>query len=139
MKAPPEKRIYVLLPETVQVAQHIRGLKELQMVSIHMEAGRLIAQGEHVVSLMRMICLDELSMCPITTINLSVRNSKELEKVGFELSKIPGCSLTSFHDTNADFYGTEQEVLTAVCTTPITQEEADEAVGHLELFKARGE
>jgi hypothetical protein len=139
MKAPPEKRIYVLLPETVQVAQHIRGLKKLQMVSIHMEAGRLIAQGEHVVSLMRIHRLDELGMSPITTINLSVRNSKELEKVGFELSKILGCLLTSFHDVNADFQGTKQEVLTAVCTTPITQDESDEAVGHLELFKARGE
>jgi hypothetical protein len=139
-KAPPDKRIYVLLPETVQVAHRIRGLKAPQMVSIHMEAGRLIAQGEHVVSKMRMEHYDLLGTGPITTINLSVRNSKELDKVWVELNRLDILvDVVSFFDTNEEFYGTKKPVCTAICTTPITQEESDSVVGHLELFKARGE
>lgn len=130
-----EKKIYVILPLTVQVRPD--GRRPRQPHSIPMEAGRLMAQGEHVVSLMRMENIALLGMGPITTINLSVRNSKELSKVGYEL--VGRTRITEFLDKNPEFYGTPHLVPTAICTLPLLKSAIEEAIGHLELYRARGE
>lgn len=124
------RRIYVLLPQTVQVPQG-RGGKHI--VTKRMEHGRLHAQTGHVVSLMRTDpeILREHGRKPITTITLSVRNSRELEKVMLDLMTVT--PVWEFPDKNPGFYGTKREVRTAVCTAPILREEVDELLGHLEL------
>jgi hypothetical protein len=134
-KKPEEKRIYVLLPLTVQVPPG--GHLSRKPVSIPMEAGRLMAQGEHVVSKMRMENIDIYGKDPITTINLSVRNSAELTKVMRELEE--ELNIERFRDKNPEFYGTPFTVLTAVCTVPVFRSWVEDVIGHLELYRAPGE
>lgn len=132
---PPQEdtRIYVVVPHTVQVTQG-RGTKQTEVTKV-MEPGRLMAQVAHVVSKMRTSdeTLAQYGSCPITTIVLSVRNSRELAKVWDELY---GPTLASrFYDENPDFYGTSSSVLTAVCTFPATRSDVEHALGHLELYE----
>lgn len=127
-----EKRIYVIVPETVQVVQK-RGERP---VTRRMEAGRLMAQCAHVVTQLRVTVenLHEFRRKPVTTIVLSVRNSRELDKVYGELSQV--ATTWRFEDDNEPFYGTKKRVLTALAIGPLVKTtQIDDAIGHLDLYK----
>ena len=78
----------------------------------------------------------------MTTIVLSVRNTKELRKVSNEILSVVN-SLShmipyeEFHDENIGFYGTSDKIhtITAIgCVTPEIREMLESAIGHLELY-----
>lgn len=125
-----EKRIYVIVPHTVLVTTKVGRALKPKMLS--MEPGRLMAQVAHVVSKLRMSLKETEGNAPITTIVLSVRNSRELFKVWDDLVKYT--LVEHFRDSNPEFYGTKGQVLTAICTVPVTRSEVAEALGHLELY-----
>lgn len=129
-----DKRIYVIVPKTVQPT---RGY-----ASVSMEPGRLMAQCAHVA---RMLEHDRgewpkrAKYEEVTTIVLSVRNSRELSKVFCELNDLSVDSnnafeVFNFFDTNPGFYGTGNRVMTAVCTSPVLPEQVSAAIAHLELY-----
>ncbi len=142
----PEERIYIIVPETVQTMPNIPGFvpDPLHAVSINMEPGRLMAQCCHVGrglqdGLQEMY--DE-KYRDITTIVLSVRNSKELNKITEELRKwaagIAGIDslVVEFFDENPPFYQTTETVHTATIVGPVDNSEVlDHIIGHLELYK----
>jgi hypothetical protein len=125
-----EKVIFVLLPHTVQY-ETLDKFEDKKL-----PAGMLAAQAAHVVSLMRTdpIMLRDFGRQPITTVTLSVRNSKELEKVWVELSSA-AVDTWVFRDENPRFYGTGIRIITALCTEPIERAKVASAIGHLELYK----
>lgn len=122
-----ERRIYVIVPHTVQVPGP-RGSKEV--LTKHMEPGRLMAQCAHVVTRVRLDIQGPPE--PITTIVLSARNSRELRKLHNELYRYT--PVFAFHDSNPDFYGSEFKPMTAIATVPVTKSQIDEVIGHLELY-----
>ena len=134
----PEERIYVIVPKTVQATP-----PDSSAVSIVMEPGRLMAQCAHVVSKMRG---EEMNwVAAIKTIVLSVRNTRELRMIRESLAadSLTGTAgiegdhryrVYSFEDSNPPFYGTEEPVLTAICTTPVCKADVDAVIGHLELY-----
>jgi hypothetical protein len=139
-----EERIYVIVPETVQVTP-----PDSSPRSIFMGPGRLMVQCAQVVSAMRGCEIinngDEAILEPITTIVLSVRNSRELKMIREALvqDSLTGTAgiegncryrVQSFQDSNPPFYGTEESVLTAICTTPVCKADVDAVIGHLELY-----
>jgi peptidyl-tRNA hydrolase len=124
-----EQRIYVIVPETVQVVQK-RGKRP---VTVRMEPGRLMAQCAHVVSRMRVDRADRLRFDRITTIVLSVRNSRELDMIHDSLDQHL-VLVYEFLDHNPAFYGTQSNIKTALCTQPIIKDEVDAVIGHLELY-----
>jgi hypothetical protein len=129
-----EKRIYILVPQTVDIG---RGL------TIDMEPGRLMAQCSHVSRKMEneeaqksLYHPDMQTIEPyqeITTIVLSVRNSRELEFMYKQLYGVPW-PVFRFEDINPEFYGHKSRVLTAVCTAPMPVSLANKYLGHLELY-----
>jgi hypothetical protein len=124
-----EKRIYVIVPKTVQVT--VQGKKK----TVYMEPGRLTAQAVHVGrKLENDRCMKGIrSYEEITTIVLGVRNTREMEIIAGLFATL-GIFPTCFHDTNPLFYGTRAQVLTAMCTEPLDSSVAESAIGHLELF-----
>jgi hypothetical protein len=136
-KAQEEKRIYVILPLTVQVP---RGRTKADR-HIRIPAGMAAAQAVHVTR--KMECEDDEfepgKYQEITTITLSVRNSKEMhliyqlleDKILDEGAKY---RIYTFYDRNAVLYGRGKKVLTAICVTPMTASAVDAAIGHLELY-----
>jgi peptidyl-tRNA hydrolase len=139
-----EERIYVIVPMTVQVTP-----PDSSPRSIQMEPGRLMAQCAHIASKMRAEQTQkgdwDTLHNPITTIVLSVRNSRELKMIREALinDSLTGTAgiesdrrynVSSFHDSNPPFYGTEESVLTAICTTPVCKADVDAVIGHLELY-----
>lgn len=140
-----EKRFYVIVPKTVQVERKERvqfGFNDWRNIlvkdTVPMEAGRLMAQAFHVarkIDLYRYKATNKYE--EITTIVLSVRNSAELKKVTTELFNLSLGKQTGvdvFCDTNPEFYGTLERVHTVSAIGPVTKEEVEEAIGHLELY-----
>ena len=130
-----EKRIYVVVADTVQVKQ-----SEAFTETIVQAPGRLAAQVGHVVSKMRVtraIVLNEL-FTPITTIVLSARDSKELQHIRFVID-IVGIKAEAFYDENEDVYGWNgdelHKVLTAVATHPVDPVAVTGVLDHLPLWK----
>jgi hypothetical protein len=144
------KRIYCLVADTVQhpleesksmVSPHCVYKRTPETRTINQVAGRLMAQGEHAVSMVRHMLLraslqDMLlagvksknmkalnfftASCfwPITTINLAVRDSFEL----FHIRRLlinAGIRWETFTDTNPDVYGDDGGVVTALATWPV--------------------
>lgn len=132
----PDKRIFVLLPMTVQVPSLSDVLPaEWPARTISMPNGRLAVQAAHVVSKMRVRLAAFYGYRPITTIAYGVRNSRELDKLVSELRVNQHLAVETFKDIDEKFYETPSEVRTAACTTPVTKAEVDHILGHLELFK----
>lgn len=154
-QAPEEPRIYIIVPETVQVT--VRGKTWTQV----MEPGRLMAQCAHVARKMENAVLNQAhwNRTPdvamedmgdyqeVTTIVLSVRNSLALARVLKDLeerneniqantSGAEDIGPYTFEDYNPEFYGTKKRVLTAVCTAPIERWKIAEAIDYLELYGA---
>jgi hypothetical protein len=129
-----DERIYVLVPETVQVTVHpkrwVKWFRRSYTRTVHMESGRLIAQGVHVG------CMLGDKYANVPTIVLSVRNTKELRKVSDEAAELVlrGTAYAEFYDTNEPFYGTADRVHTITAFGPVTKEEVDSVLGHLELY-----
>jgi hypothetical protein len=120
-----DERIYVIVPQTVQSeitseSAHWDDMRpddepiETQIQNNKMVAGRLIAQGVHVGRLLERIFANSgISYREITTITLSVRNSKELTKVSAEIKAAllkndpHGMNVRytygEFHDTTLNF------------------------------------
>ena len=146
-----EKRIYVLVPQTVQVSvpdqsttAEIGMAVESKIKSFKMVAGRLIAQGFHIGRLLGYYQSKyNMPYEEITAITLSVRNSKELRKVSDEVINILNTTATDerksisyeeFYDTNPGFYETSEEVHTITAVGPVSREFLESALGHLDLF-----
>lgn len=106
-----EKRIYVVVAETVQVEDR----------SIIQPCGRVAAQCAHVVSKMRLVQAAEetvVQFTPYTTIVLGARDSKEMGHI-FHLLGRNNIRFEEFYDENGPVYGEGHDVLTALCTFPI--------------------
>ncbi len=159
---PPEKRIYCVVANTVQAPLDrvtVRSkFAEEKLVptgetkTTLQPAGRLMAQQGHVVSKVRDImlkqhvkkiwntlCADSLLWdwyCdPITTINLAVRDSFELNHV-FQLLNVAGIAVHDFYDTDQPDYGSaDLEVRTAIATEPVTAVEVLGILDYLPLWK----
>ena len=139
-----DKRLYILVPLTVQVEQ----MGDVPYTkTIRMESGRLMAQCSHVgrrwENTMAEIAnaMNDSTGFPyeeITTIVLSVRNSKELAKVTDELMEYAAghadIAVEVFMDTNAMFYGTTEKVPTATIIGQVYSGDVDHIIGHLELY-----
>jgi hypothetical protein len=141
-----DERIYVIVPQTVQVMHHypsILGETPYEVESMPMVHGRLIAQGVHVGRMLGYwMNLHNVDYKEITTIVLAVRNSKELAKVSREIQAVVNSlpftvPYEEFHDTNSEFYGTEEKVHTITAVGPLSpevREMLENALGHLELY-----
>lgn len=107
-KKQPEQRIFVVVPSYIK--------HRITDTPIQMECGRLIAQVAHVVSKLKL----RQKLDPdigYTTIVLQVPNEEELKEIATELLLDKrGLPCELFHDTNTDFYGTPNKVLTGVAT-----------------------
>ncbi len=141
--APPlERRIYVLVPDTVQIREMPKNTgKRVEGVwTRHMSAGRLMAQVGHVVTQCRLDAevLERHDNDPITTVVLSVRNSLELNKITMAMES-DGIRVFCFSDHNPEFYNTEAGVTTAACTAPVYRHQVEPYLNHLELYQAPGE
>ena len=146
-KAVPVERLYVIVPQSVQV-EIPAGELEIgeyfpRIQTIPMEPGRLMAQVRHVgAKLAYAMAANNVPWRDITTIVLSVRNSKELEKVTAELEEVVyndsdlfSAYLTEYSDVNPEFYGTNERVHTATIVGPVSSSETlDSAIGHLPLY-----
>jgi hypothetical protein len=140
-----EKRIYVVVADTVQITHGDWYVKSVDQV-----AGRIAAQVGHVVSKMRVTRAhkyDEV-FTPITTIVLAARDSKELDHICYCLA-LAGERFEVFHDVNEDVYGrvsnddngliTEPAtVKTALATHPVAPASVAPLLGHLPLWTPKG-
>ena len=146
-KVVPVERLYVIVPQSVQVeipAGELGIWEYLPRIqSTLMEPGRLMAQVRHVgAKLAYDMAADNVPWRDITTIVLSVRNSKELEKVTTELEEVVyndsnlfSAYLTEYSDINPEFYGTNDRVHTATIVGPVPSSETlDSVIGHLPLY-----
>jgi peptidyl-tRNA hydrolase len=150
MDPPEEKRIYIVVPQTVQVlgkSGFPRSARKV-MRNFRMEHGRPMAQCAHVARRLENEQLNEKfwderdpstrktsAYKEITTIVLSVRNSRELEKVAVEVALTGGRNLYfPFADTNPEFYGTREKVFTAFAIGQIERSKIDPVLGHLPLY-----
>jgi hypothetical protein len=149
-----DDRIYVIVPETVQVtipgkwdfpngvnapAEQLPDTVE----SYSLVPGRLIAQGVHIGrKIGAWLAQREIPYEDVTTIVLSVRNTKELRKVSTEMSvalslHALNVGYQEFHDTNLEFYGTDATVHTITAVGPLSpevREKLEDSMGHLELY-----
>lgn len=155
---PEEKRIYVVLPKTVDVVtvdySFVYGkLMETKVPkTIEQIPGRNIAQACHVVSKLRLDMIvkafqsfdnaleafkmlrDLVTFTPITTIILECRNSKELTHIFTALTgenKQP----TLFQDENPAVYGNTKPI-TALAVYALPSE-VDNTLGYLPLWGAK--
>ena len=148
--AVPEKRIYVLVPKTVQVMVKPSRRSPAERVSFDMESGRLMAQNLHIGRLMEyarmMVEHDAYVYCngrhlmpkyeEITGIDLAMRNSGELVFYrNLLLARLGKDGVFEFSDQNPDFNGTNDRVLTSVCTCPVLKSEVEDLLGHLPLYR----
>ncbi len=157
------KRIYCVVADTVQhplekspVGDRVSLRRTPETRDIDQVAGRLMAQGEHVVSKVRFHMMREEIMRatraakggkvwyrghevfffhPVTTINLAARDSFELEHVRGLLGerKVP---YQAFYDENPEVYGVGR-VLTAIATEPVTPEQVVGVTDYLPLWRER--
>ena len=137
-KIPSEKRIYVVVAETVSTP-------EGEVVQV---PGRIAAQAVHVASRMKMhqiIGLSEKHQLAradeaITTIILGARDSNELRHVQRLLEKAEIEHYT-FEDINPAVYGEDCgapcEVTTALATVPVMPEEVVDILDYLPLWAPR--
>ena len=156
-----EKRFYIIVPETVQTTepaefeksmanfdyhQFSNGLPRIQHC-IKMESGRLAAQCSHVGRKM------EFERRPsqyeeITTIVLSVRNTRELAMITNAIrhqivDQMAQCTnlscdavrVVEFRDANPPLYHTNDKVHTATMVGPVYKSILDEVIGHLPLME----
>lgn len=107
-----EKRIYVVIPATVQVPAPVGVGYSGKVMHVLQPAGRQIAQACHVVSKLRMELMVEAKRTetgdftltdPITTIILQARDSKELIHNYVALAK--KLDPIAFSDENEEAYG----------------------------------
>ena len=140
----PEERIYIIVPETVQTTPTPADsmCDTSRATTINMEPGRLMAQCCHAGRcLQHSLELFGTDYRAITTIVLSVRNSKELAKITRDLNEWVSASnapaaVVRFFDENPPFYQTIDDVHTATIVGPVDSSEVlDHIIGHLELYK----
>jgi hypothetical protein len=137
----PEQRIYIIVPEKITIRNKTKKLPALEYL---MEHGRAIAQAVHVARKLESQFAMGNSIYNyevLTTIVLSVRNSKELALISNALythdedSTNYDNKYAEFSDTNPNVYGTDQSYLTAIAFGPTTAEEMEPILGHLELWR----
>lgn len=139
--APP--RIYIIVPETVDVPVG-RGVNRVKMDS------RWAAQAVHAAIEMVNHERDRGTKTHgwgnLPTIVLAVRNSRELEKVWNELhahrdkttskqAVFFPYGMHKFEDVQPDFWGTKGKVWTAICLTPVDKALVEPVIGHLEKYE----
>ena len=136
-----EKRIYVIVAETVQT--DLLGLISVDKPTrtilasttatktVVQPKGRIAAQVAHVVSKMRMSTVSDYGSAPYTTIILGVPDSYNLQLRDFllEQNKV---KVYRFRDENEE-YG-KSSICTAICTEPITRTAAGYALDYLTLW-----
>jgi hypothetical protein len=118
-----EKRIYLVVAETVQTAKG----------TVTQSCSQIAAQCAHVVSMMRHKLLQQAgptAFVPFTTIILSTKDDQGL------LSAWASCPVryVRFFDTNSDAYGPGESVMTALCTFPVEPSEMRGEFDHLPLW-----
>lgn len=152
----PQPRMYILAPLTVQVEQtnpifeDANGklepcfmpnlFKTVPMTGVG-NIGRMMAQCAHVGRRLERNRADaKMPYSEFTTIVLSVRNSKELEKVSDEVfNRMADLGIESndfygeFHDENPPLYGSTARVHTITMFGPINPIDFEDEIGHLEL------
>lgn len=136
-----EKRIYVIIAETVQTAlvkelsQDLPArdivLPSMDTKTIVQPKGRIAAQCAHVVSQMRFNSDASVGRGIYTTIILSVPDSFQLQFRQFLLEQ-NGVTVYAFFDANEE-YG-QIGIKTAICTPLIEREEAGYALDYLNLW-----
>lgn len=141
-----EKRFYILVPNVVNICHSMPHLydKEFSIqyedsVTIPMTAGRLMAQTYHIGRKIEWVRASlSLPYQEITAIVLSVRNSKELNKITNELyvqfSNDQDILVDTFYDHNPEFYGTPNRVHTATVIGPVNTNEVENILCHLDLY-----
>jgi hypothetical protein len=136
-----EKRIYVIVPETIQVYIPTTSTKRLVFRDIVQSCGRNSAQVGHVVSKMRVLMdrrekpnPDNALVDSYTTIVLGARDTKELKHIVHLLSN-NSISHYTFFDHNTHVYGTVEPQLTAICTEPIEQIQVIGILDYLPLWE----
>jgi hypothetical protein len=133
-----EKRIYVIVAETVQTTTG--SFRDFR--SVKQPIGRIGAQIGHVVGKMRASRAHRLkeSYTPITTIVLAARDSAELRNMGTVLS-LGSIRCYLFFDSNEEYgrtaAGDINEVLTAICTDPIHPDLRLGLIDHLPLWSGK--
>jgi len=127
----PKPRIYVILPDTVDIPQKGHGSTTSPPKIIHVELKDKFTYYGHALVLvgLNVEVEEKYGIDPIPITILSVRNSKELAKVFEELEE--SVVVESFYDHNKELYGTDDEVLTAVATHPCLPQDVDLALNHL--------
>ena len=139
-----EKRIYVIVAETVQPEDAWRNAAGLRTLvsNVTQPAGRIAAQVGHVVSHMRVERALEWGegFDPITTIVLAARNSAELKNAVKWLAQA-NIDIQMFWDKNEQAYGVGKQqapvhVMTAICTHPIDPAKTKGVIDHLPLWAA---
>ena len=150
----PDMKIFVLVPLSVQFQTPVYPLgceATLAPASKKNTSGYLAAQAVHAGRLVdRQLARIGYGTEPITTIVLTVRNSKELRKVELDVmdeldDDISGefrpndVAFARFEDTNEAVYGRDVwgeliKVHTATAFGPVTSERMDAMIGHLELL-----
>ena len=136
-----EKRIYVIVAETVQNPLNYEFTRDMPVRMITLPntdtktivqpKGRIAAQVAHVVSSMRMGAIERIGQEVHTTIILGVPDSYNLEFRAFLLAK-NAVECYRFFDTNEE-YGVGR-VLTAICTEPIERSKLGFALDYLNLW-----
>jgi len=137
-----EERIYIIIPKIVDVPLR-RGRKTLNH-HVRMDS-RWGAQAVHAALLM-MDWEDQNIFRAFNkpTIILSVRNSKELEKVRCELTEqaqaldhqgLDTFMVHEFQDVQPDYWGTPAPVTTAICLSPTRRSVVESTIGHLEKYE----
>jgi hypothetical protein len=151
-----EKRIYVVIAETVQnpvamkyiAPKHYVLAETPETKTIVQPKGRIGAQIGHVTSKMRMYRLNEMHRewklaelwriseepdTAITTIVLAVPDSYSLEFREY-LIRSTGVKVYNFYDQNIEAYG-PGGVKTAFCTVPVEKSKLVGAMDYLELWR----
>lgn len=136
-----EKRIYVIVAETVQNPLSYEFTKDspIRVITlpntdtktIVQPIGRIAAQVAHVVSQMRLYTVESNGRAQYTTIILSVLDSYQLAFRAFLLAQ-NGVRCDSFFDNNEE-YGPDN-VRTAICTEPIERSKLGFALDYLNLW-----
>jgi hypothetical protein len=132
-----ERRIYVILAQSVDAME-----KDGSRRRIKIPTGMQAAQSAHVTGIYRLaeaeLKAEQADLNPfkyeaITTITLGARNSREMLMIWNQFQRFSEYRTFRFDDYNLEFYGDKRKYLTAICTEPVTEKEAYDCIGHLDL------
>lgn len=143
---------FISNPSTVTVtvvAEKVQAFLGPEAKVIKMESGRMAAQVGHAVSKLKLLYLEQLvrlnpqytnmymsnlAETPITSIILKARDQNELYHIG-QLCEDKCIPYTYFSDKNKQFYGTFEDICTAISIGPISKDKLRGITDYLPLWK----